>query len=80
MIWLQKATTLQTKIILNDEIRYVCVWMYNIVNNSAPFYLTDVLLTRISGSTNYSLRNKENYAIPSYRLNDQTTNSTSTVR
>lgn len=28
--------------------------MYNIVNNSASSYLTDGLLTRISGSTNYS--------------------------
>ena len=42
--------------------------MYNIVNNSGPSYLTDILPPRITGAKNYPLRNRENYTIPSYRL------------
>jgi hypothetical protein len=39
--------------------------MYNIVNNSGPSYLTDILPPRISEANNYPLRNSENYTIPS---------------
>jgi hypothetical protein len=42
--------------------------MYNIVNYSAPSYLTDILPPRIFETTNYPLGNSENFTIPSYRL------------
>jgi hypothetical protein len=47
--------------------RCVCL-MYNIVNNSAPSYLTDILPPTISESTtnnNYPLRNSEIFTINS---------------
>ena len=47
--------------------RCICL-MYNIVNNSAPSYLTDILPPRISETTSYPLRSSEHFTIPSYRL------------
>ena len=56
------------KLIDRRNRRCICL-MYNIVNNSAPSYLTDILPPRISETTNYPLRNSENFTInPSYRL------------
>jgi hypothetical protein len=40
----------------------------NVVNKSVSSYLTDVLPPRISETTNYPLRNSEDFTIPSYRL------------
>ena len=42
--------------------------MYNVVNNYVPSYLTDILPSRFSETTNYLLRNSEDFTIPSYRL------------
>ena len=47
--------------------RCICL-MYNVVNNSVPSYLTDILPPRISETTNYPLRNSKDFTIPSYRL------------
>ena len=47
--------------------RCICL-MYNIVNNSTPSYLTDILPPRISEAINYPLRHSENFTIPSYIL------------
>jgi hypothetical protein len=55
------------KLIDRRNRRCICL-MYNIVNNSVPSYITDILLPRISETTNYPLRNSENFTIPSYRL------------
>ena len=38
--------------------------MYKIVNNDAPFYLTDLLPSRIDVVSNYDLRNCQNFEIP----------------
>jgi hypothetical protein len=51
-----KSNNLTNKDHIKQRNQICLCWMYNIVNNSAPSYLTDVLPTRISGSTNYSLR------------------------
>jgi len=57
------------KLILVDRRNRRCIClMYNIVNNSAFSYLTDILPPRISETTNYPLRNSEHFTIPSYRL------------
>ena len=55
------------KLIDRRNRRYICL-MYNIVNYSAPSYLTDILPPRIFETTNYPLGNSENFTIPSYRL------------
>ena len=55
------------KLIDRRNRRCICL-MYNIVNNSVPSYITDILLPRISETTNYPLRNSEDFTIRSYRL------------
>ena len=55
------------KLIDRRNRRCICL-MHNIVNNSALSYLTDNVPPRISETTNYPLRNSENFTIPSYRL------------
>ena len=45
--------------------RCICL-IYNIVNNSVPSYLTDILPPRISENTSHPLRNSEDFTIPSY--------------
>ena len=43
-------------------------FIYNIVNNNAPFYLIDLLPIRVVYASNNILRNKNNYKIPFTRL------------
>ena len=42
--------------------------MHKIVNNSAPSYLIDIMPPKVSETTNYPLRNSEDFVIPQYRL------------
>jgi hypothetical protein len=56
------------KLIDRRNRRCICL-MYNIVNNSAPSYLTDILPPKISETTNYPLRNGENFTIPRLGVN-----------
>jgi hypothetical protein len=53
--------------LIDRNMRCICL-MHNIVNYSAPSYLTDILPPRIFETTNYPLGNSENFTIPSYRL------------
>jgi hypothetical protein len=52
------------KLIDRRNRRCICL-MYNIVNNSVPSYLTDILPPRISETINYPLRNSEDFTIHS---------------
>jgi hypothetical protein len=52
------------KLIDRRNRRCFCL-MYNIVNNSVPSYITDILPPRISETTNYPLRNSEDFTIHS---------------
>ena len=55
------------KLIERRNRKCLCL-MYNIINNTAPSYLSDILPPKISEITHYPLRNNDNYVIPHYRL------------
>lgn len=42
--------------------------MYKIVNNDAPAYLSDLLPDRVNETSNYNLRNNQNFQVPFSRL------------